>query len=175
MGLLAERLGPQGYEFVNARVNGNFVWNVLQRLEEVIACDPDVVTLLVGSNDVLASLSPAREARFRRYQRLPQRPTFDWYCENVERILDRLGRETHARLLVLELPLLGEDLDGELNRRVERYNTALRERCERRGVACLPLHRRLAGLLPAGHRAPAGAGSTGPMVADLVTDALTST
>jgi acyl-CoA thioesterase I len=165
VGLLAERLGPQGYEFVNAGVNSQLAWNVLQRLDEVIACDPDVVTLLIGSNDVLATLSPTHEARYRRYQRLPQRPTLEWYRENVDRILDRLGTETRARLVVLELPLLGEDLDSEPNQRVERYNTALRERCERRGVPCLPLHRRLADLLPAEHRAPSGAGSTGPMVA----------
>jgi acyl-CoA thioesterase I len=165
VGLLAERLGPQGYELVNAGVNSNLAWNVLQRLDEVIACDPDVVTLLIGSNDVLATLSPAHEARYRRYQRLPQQPTLEWYRENLDRILYRLGTETHARLVVLDLPLLGEDRDSELNRRVERYNDALRERCGRRAVPCLPLHRQLAGLLPAEHRAPAGAGSTGPMVA----------
>jgi acyl-CoA thioesterase I len=67
--------------------------------------------------------------------------------------------------VVLELPLLGEDLASEPNHRVERYNLALRERCEQRGVPCLPLHRRLADLLPAEHRAPPGAGSTGPMAA----------
>jgi acyl-CoA thioesterase I len=165
VGLLAERLGPQGYEFVNAGVNSQLAWNVLQRLDEVIACAPDVVTLLVGSNDVLATLSPEHEARYRRYQRLPQPPTLEWYRENVDRILDRLATETHARLVVLELPLLGEDLDSELNRRAERYNVALRERCERRGVPCLPLHRQLADLLPPEHRVPPGAGSTGPMVA----------
>jgi acyl-CoA thioesterase I len=163
--LLAEGLGPRGYEFVNAGVNSQLAWNVLQRLDEVIACDPDIVTLLVGSNDVLATLSPGHAARYRRYQRLPQRPTFAWYRENVERILDRLATETRARLVVLELPLLGEDRDSEPNRRVERYNLALRELCEQRGVACLPLHRRLADLLPAEHRAPPGAGSTGPMAA----------
>jgi acyl-CoA thioesterase I len=165
VGLLAERLGPQGYEFVNAGVNSQLAWNVLQRLDDVAACDPDVVTLLVGSNDVLATLSPGHEARYRRFQRLPQRPTLGWYLENVERILDRLATETRARLVVLELPLLGENLDSEHNRRVGQYNTALRERCERRGVPCLPLHRELADLLPAEHRAPHGAGATGPMVA----------
>ncbi len=165
VGLLADRLGPQGYEFVNAGVNGNLAWNVLQRLDEVIACAPDVVTLLVGSNDILATLSPGHEARYRRHQRLPQRPTLQWYQENVERILDRLGAETRARLVVLELPLIGEDLDSELNQRAARYNIALRERCEQRGVPCLPLHRQLADRLPAEHRAPPGAGSTGPMVA----------
>jgi acyl-CoA thioesterase I len=165
VGLLAERLRPQGYEFVNAGVNSQLAWNVLQRLDEVIACDPDIVTLLVGSNDVLATLSPAHGARYRRYQRLPQPPTLEWFRDNVDRILDRLATETRARLVVLELPLLGEDLDSELNRRAERYNVALRERCERRGVPCLPLYRRLADLLPPEHRAPPGAGSTGPMVA----------
>jgi acyl-CoA thioesterase I len=165
VGLLAERLGPQGYEFVNAGVNSQLAWNVLQRLDAVVACDPDVVTLLVGSNDVLATLSPGHEARYRRFQRLPQRPTLGWYLENIERILDRLMTETRARLMVLELPLLGEDLGSDHNRRVEQYNAALRERCERRGVPCLPLHRRLADLIPAEHRAPPGSGATGPMVA----------
>jgi acyl-CoA thioesterase I len=165
VGMLAERLGPQGYEFINAGINSQLAWNVLQRLDEVIACDPDVVTLLVGSNDVLATLSPGHEARYRRFQHLPRRPTLEWYLENVERILDRVAAETQARLVVLELPLLGEDLGGEHNCRVERYNAALRERCERRGIACLPLHRQLAHLIPAGHRAPPGSGATGPMVA----------
>jgi acyl-CoA thioesterase I len=165
VGLLAERLGPNGYEFVNAGINSQLAWNVLQRLDEVIACDPDVVTLLVGSNDVLATLSPAHEARYRRFQHLPQRPTLEWYLENVERILGRVATETRARLVVLELPLLGEDLDSEQNRRVQRYNAALRELCEHRGVACLPLHRQLADLIPAEHRGPPGSGATGPMVA----------
>ncbi len=165
VGMLADRLGPHGYEFVNAGVNGNLAWNVRQRLDEVIACDPDVVTLLVGSNDVLATLSPAHEARYRRYQRLPERPTLEWYDENVARILDRLATETRARLVVLDLPVLGEALDSEPNRRVERYNAVLRERCEQRRVPCLPLHRRLAALLPRDHRAPAWSGSNGPMFA----------
>jgi len=163
--LLGERLGPQGYEFVNAGVNSQLAWNVLQRLDEVIACDPDVVTVLIGSNDVLATLSPVDEKRYRRYQRLPERPTLAWYRQNVERILDRLAAETRARLVVLELPLIGEDPDSEPNQRVARYNLALRERCEQRGVPCLPLHQRLADLLPPDHQAPHGAGSTGPMVA----------
>jgi lysophospholipase L1-like esterase len=49
VGMLAERLGPQGYEFVDAGVNSQLAWNVPQRLDEVIACDPEVVTLLVKS------------------------------------------------------------------------------------------------------------------------------
>lgn len=165
VGLLAERLGPQGYEFVNAGINSQLAWNVLQRLDEVIACDPDAVTLLVGTNDVLATLSAAHEARYRRYQQLPQPPTLGWYLDNVERILDRLATETHARLVVLELPLLGEDPDSEHNRRVQRYNAGLRERCAQRGVACLPLYGRLVELLPDESRATDRSGATGPMVA----------
>lgn len=163
--LLAQRLGPQGYEFVNAGVNSQLAWNVLQRLDEVIACDPDIVTVLIGSNDVLATISPAHEARYRRYQRLPRRPTIEWYRENVGRILERLETETRAQPVALELPPLGEDLDSALNRSVDRYNDVLLEECERRGVPCLPLHRRLVDLLPTEHRAPPGAGSTGPMAA----------
>jgi lysophospholipase L1-like esterase len=66
LALLRARLGSDGYEFVNAGINGNLAWNVLQRLDEVVACRPDAVTLLVGTTDVLATFGPAWEPMYRR-------------------------------------------------------------------------------------------------------------
>jgi acyl-CoA thioesterase-1 len=152
--MLAERLGPDGVELVNAGINGNLAWNVLGRLDAVIACRPDVVTLLIGTNDVNATLSPASEAMYLRQQHLPQVPTLDWYRENVAGILDRLRAETTARIAVLDLPPLGEDLDSEANRRIVAYGEALRETAAERGIPCLPLHDRLIALLPPDQEPP---------------------
>ena len=152
--MLTERLGPDGVEVVNAGINGNLAWNVLQRLDAVIACRPDVVTLLIGTNDVNATLSPSSEAMYLRQQHLPQDPTLEWYRESVAAILERLQADTTARIAVLDLPPLGEDLESEANRRIVAYSEALREVAAQLGIPCLPLHERLVALVPPGHEPP---------------------
>lgn len=154
VGLLDDRLGPAGLTFVNQGVNGNLAWNVLQRLDPVIARRPDVVTLLIGTNDVNATLDEGSQRSYRRGQGLPQRASLAWYQQNVAAILDRLAADTDARVLVLDIPMLGEDRSSEWNKRIEAHNAALRDLCAQRGVECLPLHDRLAAHIPPGHRPP---------------------
>jgi hypothetical protein len=50
--MLRDRVGPQDVQVVNAGVAGDLAWNVLQRLDAVIQCEPDMVSLMVGTNDV---------------------------------------------------------------------------------------------------------------------------
>ncbi|MEI7744806.1 MAG: GDSL-type esterase/lipase family protein, partial [Chloroflexota bacterium] len=164
VGTLAGRLAPAGCELVNAGVNGNLAWNVAARLDAVIACSPDVVTLLVGTNDVIATLSPSSEASYRREQRLPERPTLDWYRSNVALILGRLAMETSARVAVIEIPPLGEDPGSLVNARVGRYNDVLHEVADAAGVPVLPLFDRLVDLLPVGHVPPPYTGSRTPIL-----------
>ncbi len=152
--MLDDRLGPAGLTFVNEGVNGNLAWNVLQRLDAVVARRPDVVTLLIGTNDVNATLDERSQRSYRRGQGLPERASLAWYLQNVATILDRLTAETDARVLVLDIPMLGEDLSSEWNRRIEAHNAALRDLCTERDVECLPLHDHLAAHIPPGHRPP---------------------
>ena len=149
---LRARLGGDGYAIVNAGINGNLAWNVLRRLDEVIACRPDAVTVLVGTNDILGTLGPDWEAMYRRDQGIPSTPTLDGYLDAMRAILDRLAAETDARVAVLDLPPIGEDLGSATNDRVRTYNAALRGLAAgRAGVTVLPLHDALVGALPAGH------------------------
>ncbi|MGY4857374.1 SGNH/GDSL hydrolase family protein [Cryobacterium sp. AP23] len=57
LSLLQDRLGADGYEFVNAGINSDLAWNLLQRLDAIIACQLEVVTILIGTNDVAAHIS----------------------------------------------------------------------------------------------------------------------
>lgn len=154
--LLRRRLAPDGFAFVNAGVNGDLAWNVLQRIDAVLACRPDVVTLLIGTNDVNATRDEGSQDYYRGAKALPQRATGEWYLENVAAVLDRLRAGSDARIVVLDIPILGEDLDSAMNRRVDEYNAGLRALCEARGVPCLPLHDGLVALLPPDHRPPPG-------------------
>ena len=151
---LRARLGQDGFAIVNAGINGNLAWNVLQRLDDVVACRPDAVILLVGTNDVLGTLGPGWESMYRRQQHIPATPTLAWYRENLRATLGRLSAETGARVAVLDLPPIGEDLGSPTNDLVRRYNAAIRELAAEAGATVLPLHDRLAALLPPDHAPP---------------------
>jgi lysophospholipase L1-like esterase len=144
------RAGRAGHatEFVNAGIDGNLAWNVRQRLDPVIACAPDAISLLIGTNDVNATANPQMAAQYRRSQGLPRDASLPWYRENVAAILDRLLDQTDARVAVLEIPPLGERLDSEVNARVREHNEALRALAAERGITCLPLHQQLTALIP---------------------------
>lgn len=157
---LQSRPRATGTRFVNAGVNGDLAYNVAARLDGIVEQDPDIVTLLVGTNDVNAQYDDAWTARYRKDQRLPVPPTREWYAEQLAVVLDRLRDGTRARLAVLEIPPLGEDLSSRMNGLVEEYNNTLRAVASPRGLPVLPLHERLVALVPTDRPAPPYVGST---------------
>ena len=138
--LLGARPALADFHFVNRGVDGDLAWNGLERLDRVIAERPDFVTILIGTNDVNATLSERNWLRYMAFNHLPTEPTLSWYEHNLETIVKRLKRETNARLAMLSLAVIGEDLDHEANRKVELYNEAIRRVTKKEGIAYLPLH-----------------------------------
>ena len=55
--MIKEQLDDQQSEFINAGINSELAWNNLQRVDEVIQCNPDIVKVLIGTNDANATLS----------------------------------------------------------------------------------------------------------------------
>jgi lysophospholipase L1-like esterase len=167
--LLAERLGA-GYQLVNAGVNGDLAYNARLRLPEVIACRPDFVIALVGSNDVMASMSRESEARYRRWKKLPERPTLAWYRDNLLGIVSTLKRETGAKVALCSLPVLGEALESEANRKIAEYSAAIEEIAAREQAFYLPIHEDTMAVLRA--ERPSGGrefdGKTWPMLKAMV-------
>lgn len=151
---LERHWGSMGRQFVNAGVNGDLAYNVAQRLDSVIARQPDIVTLLVGTNDVNAHFDEAWLARYRKGQKLPLDPTQQWYGEQVHLVLGRLEAETNARLAVLTIPPLGERLDSRMNQLVNSFNATLESIVESHDATLLPLHDHLVGQLPRDEAAP---------------------
>ena len=145
--LLCARSSLAGFEFINHGVNGDLAWNGLERLDRVIAERPDFVTILIGTNDVNATMSERNLARYMAFNHLPTEPTLTWYECNLETIVKRLKHETHARLALLSLALIGEDLDHEANRKVVLYSDAIRRVARGKNVAYLPLHERMVAYL----------------------------
>ncbi len=65
--MVSENLSNRNCEFVNnAGINGDVSWNVTQRLDEIIELQPDILTLMIGTNDAMGSLSLEDATLYRR-------------------------------------------------------------------------------------------------------------
>jgi lysophospholipase L1-like esterase len=150
--MLEERTAGGPLRFTNAGVNGDLAYNALQRLDSVIELQPDVVSVLIGTNDANASLTEKNIRMMTRMKKLPRRPTIDWYRENLTAIVRRLTSESSARVALLSLPVLGEELDSTPVRRSAQYSMVVREVAEAHHVTYLPLNeRQTAHLRATGH------------------------
>jgi lysophospholipase L1-like esterase len=136
---------------VNAGISGDLAWNLLARLDEVIACQPAIVTVLIGTNDVAAQISPQWSDGYLKSKRLPLRPTPEWYRDNLGRIVGRLKSETSARIALMSLPPLGDTVDGRWAELVGPYNAIIHDVATRAAVPVLPVHERIADLIVANH------------------------
>jgi lysophospholipase L1-like esterase len=151
--MLSERKSLADFTFVNAGVNGELAENVLRRLDEVIDLAPDVVTVLIGSNDVNVSMSEKSARRAMRMNKLSARPTIEGFADNLAAIVDRLAAETSTRIGLFSPPVLGEEVGSESVRRSQRYSEVVRQTAEKRGVTYLPLNeRQVARLIEGGFR-----------------------
>ena len=138
--ILSRRLSPRGFTFVNAGVNSELAWNLGLRLDRIIRCDPDVVTVLIGSNDANATLSASAEHRYMKEMGLPRKPDSAWFRDNLGAICDRLKAGTHARVALLSIPPMGEEPGSAAYVRAAEYSRIIREVAAAHGVDYLPLN-----------------------------------
>ena len=145
--LLEARPALTDYRFLNHGVDGDLAWSGLQRLDKVIAEKPDAVSILIGTNDINATMSERNLFRYREFYKIPTDPTIEWYEENLRTIVTRLKAETTARIALLSIALIGEDLEHEANRKVELYNEVVRRIAAEEKTAYLPLHEKMVAYL----------------------------
>jgi lysophospholipase L1-like esterase len=138
--LLEQRMTEDGFQFINAGVAGDQAYNVLMRLDSVIDYQPDFVIILVGTNDVTATLSPTLARISRLTKRFPQPPSAGFYKHNMLRIINTLKEKTSAKIALVSLPILGEDLESIPNQRIKEYNALLKEIADEEQVSYLPVY-----------------------------------
>ena len=141
--MLKEKLGGSGFDFVNAGINSELAYNVLQRLDEIIECDPDFVTIMIGTNDSNKSLNDADAKKAVRQMRLPQRPTAEWYRSNLFEICKALKEKTNARVAILSIPTITEDSTHPAFLHSLPFVDIIREVAEKESLAYLPLRERM--------------------------------
>lgn len=137
--LVAQKLGDR-YEYINAGVNADLAYNLLQRIDEILACEPYFVTVLIGTNDANATLFKENQIVYQRLKQLPQLPTIFWYEENLSEIVKALQRETSAKIALISMPVLGENLNHKANTHIKEYVEVVKRVARKHQVDYLPLY-----------------------------------
>lgn len=137
---LSKSMGKEGYEFINAGVNGDLVYNVLNRLDEVIECQPDYIIILIGTNDILAQLTKHNEIKFEFKKHLPMKPNTAWFVSNLTAVISKLKSSTHAKIAILSLPLISEDTDSFAFNQAIEYSQQIQKIARLERITYLPLN-----------------------------------
>lgn len=120
------------FAFINAGQNGNTCQDLLRRLPEIVSCEPDAVTILIGTNDARAGFPEAAEHSFQ---------------QSLSALLSGLHSQTKARIALLSIPPLGEDLAAEINRGIDRCNAVIRRVADQDSADYLPFSESLRSLI----------------------------
>ena len=138
--MLEKDLPKDRYALVNAGINGEFAYNVVQRLDAIVKIKPAYVIILIGTNDAAAMLSRQDMKIMMKEMRLPREPDAAWYRENLSLLCKRLRRETDARIALLSLPVIGEDPAHQGFAKSREYSAIIKGIAAKEGLAYLPLN-----------------------------------
>lgn len=137
--ILENKLNAGAYHVVNAGINGDLSNHLANRLDEIIACNPDYIILLIGTNDLNAALDDRNFATYKRFKKLTERPFIDKYRENLNHIIGSLKARTQAQIAVMSIPLIGEKLGDKANTQALAYSEVIRQLAEIHRITYLPL------------------------------------
>ena len=107
--MMSKRLDNEQYDLVNAGINSHLAWNLLQRLDEIVSCNPNFVTILIGTNDANAATSEEEGREYEKRMELPRLPDQEWYQESLHKIVTILQKKTQAKIGLISIPPIGED------------------------------------------------------------------
>lgn len=130
--MLRERFAGCGFAFINAGQNGNTCAELLRRCPEITLRKPDAVTALIGSNDVRTGFPESKEQAFER---------------DLNTLVSNLRTGTGARIALLSIPPLGEDLAADVNRDVDQCNIVIGRVARQSGADYLPFGEQLMALI----------------------------
>ncbi len=145
--LLARRPGMKGYRIVNAGINSEYAYNVMLRLDEIRRCNPDYITVLIGTNDANGSVSESNSKKAIKEMKLPRTPSAEWFRENLDKICMYLKKNTRAKIALFSLPPIGEEPQSLPFMRAAEYSRIIKEVAGKHSIAYLPLNEKMTAFL----------------------------
>ncbi len=144
------------YQFINAGRNSDLTYTLLNRIDDVIACKPDFINILIGTNDVNSTMNPAMQKRYQDLKRIDKNisPDFESFCENYKEIITILKSKTNAKISIMSLPVMGEDLNHEANLKADKYTNSIKQLADNERVTYLPVRELQKGYIKKNQKLP---------------------
>ena len=126
---LREACPDTDIEFINFGISGNRTSQLFDRLyDDAIAFSPDVISIMIGINDIWHRYSASRIA------------TTDLQIEtNYRAILERIKRETSAKIVILAPYLLDAEMSADLRADLTRLLPIVRKLAAEYADVYIPL------------------------------------
>ena len=133
------------FQFINGGINSDLTWNVLQRIDIALRCQPDYVTILIGTNDCDGAFSPKVAKRQRREKHIPQNPTMEWFQSNLTELIHIIQNYTNPKtgqppkIGIFSIPTIGEIPDEDAYLIAAKYVEAIKTIAKQANVTYFPL------------------------------------
>ena len=141
---LEKRPQNSRFRFVNLGVGGDLSFNTVRVLDRVITLRPERVIILIGTNDIMASVFPNFRRFVRVVKRLSEEPSPARFEDNLNFIMHKLQRGSIARIGLSSLGPVGEDpksghpVQARLNELIAVYNGIIRKVASTRRTDYIP-------------------------------------
>jgi len=125
----------EDFEFINAGINGETTNDVLNRINEILSCDPNIATLLIGNNNLMGSF----ERNERNYKKSKQ---VEWSIngfENEYRMIVKRLIENNITLAVSSLMSYGEEIGSVEFERTREYSKIIKKIADEFSLYYIPL------------------------------------
>ncbi|XDD45690.1 SGNH/GDSL hydrolase family protein [Leptospira sp. WS39.C2] len=128
---------------VNEGINSRLTVQIIEQLDSVVSLQPDFVFILIGTNDLKATLSKEEYDRYASHWNLKDPVSEESFVQNLTKIVTRIKKETKAKLILFSPPILGEDPNSLPFLRSKRFAELTKEVSIKENVLYKPLHETL--------------------------------
>ncbi|TGL88637.1 SGNH/GDSL hydrolase family protein [Leptospira congkakensis] len=140
---IAKNPNLSNYQIINEGINSRLTVQILEQLENLKKLNPDYVFLLIGTNDLKATLSSEEYDRYASLWKLKEPVTEESFVNNLTKIIQTIQKETKAKLIVFSPPVLGEDPNSVPFQRSKRFAELTKQVTTKEKTIYKPLHETL--------------------------------
>jgi lysophospholipase L1-like esterase len=144
---IVEKKQPE-IQFFNAGMNADLTDTLLTRIDEITECQPHFISLLIGSNDVMATTTEKRLKRYYDLGKIKQDPDFETFKANYYKIIQNLKSETTAKIMVVSIPPITENWLHEVNAKADKYANFIKEIASAEDLIYIPFREKLKSNMP---------------------------
>ena len=112
-------------------------------MDTIVDCNPNYITILIGTNDANSTLSEKNSARYIKNMSLPEKPDKDSFKKNYLYLIKELKKQTNAKIVLLSIPPIGEDKNHISFERSKEYSEIIQNISIDQNVDYIPLHEKI--------------------------------